>query len=184
MLGQVWNRWILGKRTFGEVSREFPTQLNCIKLILWKWFSAELARTFAAGGMSDEDTAKKVSAQVVNYLCGEPLEPSDLNRSADVRLFALEIQSDLPEIADNLMRQDRNLREVIVYTLRMRLILNTATNSDFGATPQGLLVEELLRQYGPEFDTAVDERRFAALVRNLNRWAISPQFPGATRAIS
>jgi hypothetical protein len=119
------------------------------------------------------------SGQVVNFLTGELFEFFPEGVPEAVSAAALRIADDVPTVAANLMPQDRNLREVVVYTLRMRVILGCSHDPGFLSTPHGERINLLLQTYGGEFKhEVVDERRYAAIVKNLINWSRSAAFPG------
>jgi hypothetical protein len=117
------------------------------------------------------------ATQVVNFLMGHVFDPFDTHVPEGVRSFALEISGEIPEVAFNLMRQDKNLRELVVYTLRMRLVLGSVQDGKFRETQEGERIGQLLQLYGGEFQEEVDEQRYTALVNNWIAWAESPGFP-------
>jgi hypothetical protein len=154
---------------------------HSVKIVLFKWFSAELSKNGVNGPVPDEqesDVSQVYAGQIVNHLAGDVFDPFDERASEAVRRFALHINEETPEIADNLMKQDRNLRELIVQTLRMRLILGSSKDENFQKTTQGKHIGLLLRQYGPECSEQVDEKRYSALVNTLMAWSRSEAFPG------
>ena len=168
-------RRLLGRETMADVAALFPDQLNAVKLILYKWFVSE----FRKGLGSADDSPPVLAGQVVNYLMGEALGASREVAEPTTRSMIAAIVADVPEIAANLMRQDRGLREIVVQTLRMRLILNLSYRRQ-AATDSGLeqRIKELLGIYGAEFADEPSPGAYHALVSNLTDWANSPQFPG------
>lgn len=182
MLGRLWAQLVQGRRTVGKVAADFGSQLAAVKLILFEWFAADFAKNGVTGpidGAPSSDLSRVYSGQVVNFLTGELFESFPEGVPDAVGVASLRIADEVPTIAANLMKQDRNLCEVVVYTLRMRVILGCSYEPGFLSTQQGERINFLLQTYGREFkDDAVDERRYAAIVNNLINWSRSAAFPG------
>lgn len=120
-----------------------------------------------------------IAAQVVNYLTGEDLNVLPEQTEEGARAIIAALRPEIPDIAGNLMRQDRGLREIIVQTLRMRLILSLHYRAQEAAA-SGLKkrVTDILLSHGHEFPEEPSPRRYHALVSNLITWAESSRFPG------
>jgi hypothetical protein len=89
VLSRLWNS-LRGRRTVQEVAADFGQQLPTVKLILFRWFAAELTKNGIRGelpGEPDSDSAQAFAAQVVNYLAGDLLDPFDPRASESVRVF-------------------------------------------------------------------------------------------------
>lgn len=159
-----------------DIAEEFPSQLVAIKRILYSWFKAEFEKV-----PEERDRAGLVAAQVVNYLTGEDLTSIPIEVEDDeVKAAILAVRPAIPKAADDIMRQDQGLREIIVETLRMRLILNAHYRFE-EMVESGLeqRISDLLQVYGNEFtDHELTPRRYRALVANVMNWALSEQFPG------
>lgn len=109
------------------------------------------------------------AAQIANYLGGEAVDPFNEHVSGSVRALILQISKDLPEIADNLMKQDTNLREIVVHTLRMRFALGSLKDEECHKSTQGRHIGLLLQLYGPEFPEEVDGPSRATRLNGLLR---------------
>lgn len=181
VLKRLWDRLVLGQRTVGEVAADFGRQLPAVRIVLFKWFTAELAKSGVRGalpGASDSDLSRVYAAQIVNYLAGDLIDPSDEQIPEPVRRFALQINEEIPEIADNLMKQDKQLREIVVQTLRMRFSIGSAQDADFPGSKGGKRVALLLQLYGSEFPDPANEHRYMSAVDNLVAWSKSDEFIG------
>ncbi len=168
-------RRLLGRETVTDVADEFPNELKCVSLILYRWFKVEFLKS-----PIDPKVARVFAAQVVKYLIGEDLESASEAVTPETQALIDVIKDDIPETAANLMRQDVGLREIIVYTLRMRLVLSGYFNQAEMPTEseRGKRFGALLQTYGGEFQQELTVGSYHALVNNLITWAESPQFPG------
>ena len=168
-------RRLLGRETMADVAGVWDDQLNVVKIILCRWFTAEFRKL----PNMEQEVPPVLAVAVVNYLTGEDLRDVNDSCSETARAIINTIRDDVPEIAGNLMRQDRPLREVVVNTLRMRLVLNLHFKPDAArATGFKGRAEDLLLQYGAEFPEEPSPSRFNALVYKLASWAQGPDFPG------
>lgn len=59
VLKRFWDRQVLKRRTVSEVASDVVDQLNAVKLILFKWFSAEFAKNGVAGPVPDDPEASR-----------------------------------------------------------------------------------------------------------------------------
>jgi hypothetical protein len=168
-------RRLLGRETVSDVAADFPDQLRLLKVIFYKWFAVEFSKL----PDMDRQSSGVIAGQVVNYLTGEDLDAASDNLDEKVKTMIAALRPDVPEIADNLMSQNRELREIIVHTLRMRLVLNLHYQAGEAAA-SGLekRITDLLMNYGPEFQEELTPRRYNQLVANVMNWAESSDFPG------
>lgn len=165
-------RRLLGRDTVADVADEFPRLINVSKVILCRWFAFEFQR----GAGANEDDARVLAAQVVNVLFAE--HPTSVDGMADDKAAKIcAAQREAPEVAMNLMRQDANLRQLIVEALRIRLLLLFEMQGFAGTERDRVLIEPMLELYGKEFPEEPKPARLRHLVRNLIEWAGTPAYP-------
>lgn len=67
-----------------------------------------------------------------------------------------------------MLSANREFREIIVYTLRMRLVVNQMLHGvEWTTTDVGNNVRKLLRQYSSEFPEGVSAKKFDDMVARL-----------------
>ena len=136
----------------------FATCLRLIQVDLY----ANLRFTYRSQ-MNDE-TARTLAAQVVNYLKGEDI--SEIARASGEPLRS-QIMAVLPQVeqrAQEWMQADRPTREIIVATLRMTAVLMFGRyGKAWFQEPARARIEKLLVRYGPEFPQEVSPAVYAQL---------------------
>ena len=151
----------------------FNSQFATVKTILSKWLAAELAKHSVIGSMpgkSNLNICMLYASHIINYLIGDLLNPVDEKVSEPHRNWALQIKKEIPKVADNLMRQDRTLRQLVVQTLRMRLALGSMLDPQFQSGYQGRHIGFLLQLYGSEFPEQTNEAEYQGVVNHLVAW--------------
>jgi hypothetical protein len=125
-----------------------------------------LQRHYSAA-MSSE-SATLLAAQVVNHLKGEDIEVVITNSAEPLKSQIRQIRDSIPQRAKEAMASDRDIREVVVATLRMRTVL------EFGLIGESYLhsdekarIEEQLSVYGPEFPKEIDPNIYLAMARRF-----------------
>ena len=116
----------------------------------------------------DDESARTLAAQVVNFLKGEDIE--EIARVSDEPLRS-RIMAVLPQVeqrAAECMRADRDTREFIVATLRMTSVLMFGKHGKaWFRNPAKTRIDQLLAEYGPEFP---EEITAAAYVQLFSRY--------------
>lgn len=116
----------------------------------------------------EDEAASLVAAQVVNYLKGEDIAAVMEHSPEPLKSRIGRIRDRLPENAAEVMAEDGSIREVVVATLRMRLVVNQMLTGDsYTLSEQYNRISELLSTYGPEFPEAITLGKYEDLAR---RW--------------
>ncbi len=156
-------------------AKVFYGQLDAIIVILCKRFTP-LIQTMQIGTNSkNEDVSTYVSIQVSRYLIGEELYViyDEMNKKA--KEFVIEMRDNnpekIPQLAESLMANDKELNELIVYTLRKKMILammvSKGSESDYFETDEGKRVTPLLDKYGGDFKEQLNVHKYDELVNKL-----------------
>src|ERR1035438_5700118 len=128
----------------------FATCLRAIQVDL----AEDLCNIYSS--QMDRETARTLTAQVVNFLMGADID--EVARVSDEPLRS-RIMAILPQVrqrAAECMQADRQTREIIVATLRMTSFLNFGKygRASF-QSPAKMRIEQLLVEYGPEFPEGI-----------------------------
>jgi hypothetical protein len=111
--------WWPFKRTIEKrIVRSFERDLRLIQVSLFTKLKAEYSLTM------EPESASLVAAQVVNYLKGEDIDEVMENSTELLKSRIGRIRDHLPQKAAEVMAVSASTREVVVATLRMRLVVN------------------------------------------------------------
>jgi hypothetical protein len=136
---------------------EFPKKLSFIQMGLFDILSS----LNMPPGM-DKKEYSAFCAQTVNYLTGEGLtEPGD-KVPPDMKVIIKRIQPMIPEQSRQMMvGANKEFKQIIVYTLRMRFIVNQMLHGvEWHKTVEGKNIDGLLHQYGAEFPEQISAKMF------------------------
>jgi len=143
---------------------EFPKKLIFIQRGLFQI----LVSLNAPPGVS-QDEYSAFCAQTVNYLTGMGLtEPGD-KVPPDMKVIIKRIQPIIPEQSRQMMvGANKEFRQIVVYTLRMRFVVNQMLHGvEWYKTVEGKNIEGLLQQYGAEFPEQVSAKMFDEVVARV-----------------
>lgn len=164
------------RRFVGRINaKAFYGQLDAIKIILYKRFIPLIQTMQIKTNSNNEDISSYISVQVDRYLMGEKLY--DINDEMDMRAkeFVIEMRDskpeEIPQIAEKLMDNDKELRELVVYTLRKKMIIammvSKGSAGDYFKTDEGKRIAHLLDKYGGEFKEELNLHKYDELVNKL-----------------
>jgi len=151
---------------------EFPKKLDYIRMGLFRTLSS----LNAPPGVSPKEY-NVFCGQTVNYLVGDGLVEPKADLPLDDKRLIKSIQPVIPEQAKQMMLSaNKEFRQVIVYTLRMRLYVNQMLHgTDWLNTPEGKNVRALLQDYGSEFPEQVSPKMFDEVVAGVANQVRSTQ---------
>jgi len=143
---------------------EFPKKFNYIKVGLFSILSS----LNAPPGTSTEEH-NVFCAQIVNYLLGDGLQKPETDLPIEAQELIIKVQPSIPKQAKDLMSSaNKEFRETIVYTLRMRLVVNQLLHgTEWLETYEGKNVWALLQDYGLEFPEEVSPKMFDTIVARV-----------------
>ena len=143
---------------------EFPKKLDYVMLGLY----TKLSSLNVPPGMSQKEY-NVFCGQTVNYLLGEGLVEPRADLPLEDQQLIKSIQPVIPEQAKQMMLSvNKEFRQIIVYTLRMRLYVNQMLHgTDWLDTPVGKNVWALLQDYGSEFPEQVSAKMFDEVVARV-----------------
>jgi hypothetical protein len=153
-------------------SKRFARRLHTIQVLLCLELGEEYEHDF------DSNTAGVLAAQVVNYLTGRDLvrayERVDEYTKSKIR----EVKDQIQTRADHKMLNDAIVRETIVYTHRMKMVLSFARDGDsILQTEETGRSEEILSKYAAEYREAVSPElydqifaQFLEAKQRFNKW--------------
>ncbi|HEY5562926.1 MAG TPA: hypothetical protein VIK72_14430 [Clostridiaceae bacterium] len=120
--------------------------------------------------LSAQNTESEVlAAQVISYLLGEDIEGEAL-RSKDVVFKAVfeKTKNEIKQYAQNKMKNDLEVRKLIVYTLRMGMTIQAGIlGNKYLVTPEYKRKSSLLLKYGHEFPEEVNENMYMEIYKNF-----------------
>jgi hypothetical protein len=146
---------------FSKKSKATVQDVEAFYDIFIRWFRvnlfAKLASEYAI--QMNSTNANLLAAQVVNVLTGNvPSRPEELDEQ--LRPLLMEV----PERAFAAMRSDALLRKVVVYTLRVKTILECARHgAEHLVSAEHIQTERVLLEFGPEVPEEVTLERYAAV---------------------
>ena len=162
-------------KTVGQVAEEFPRQQAFLKTYLLKsWLAASgIHAPYDYDAMSEDEleTATYIG-QCLNYLFAE--DPDSYGNADAQQIERIKrIRRVLPGQSREAMSNNKDLRRIIVYTLRMRLYLHTMLEgTQWIRTPEGKRTWDTLNIYGGEFPEEVTDKMFDKLVRQCTRQSL------------
>lgn len=152
----------LRNRAAGKLSEDFDRAARPAINMLFAELRAEYAKEM------DTNTADVLAAQVLDYLQGEDIEqikervPKD-NRSS-VMVIMNKIKNQVVKRADEKMKIDKETRELIVYTLRMKLVLKFGSKGEsYLNAAEKIRIDKILEKYGLEFPKEVNPDYYASI---------------------
>ena len=156
-------------------ARDFYNQLRFITVILYKRFIPIIQKMPIGKNSKNEDVSSYVSVQVDRYLLGESLY--DINNDMDEKAkdFVIEMRdnrpNEIPRLAEELMDNDQELRELVIYTLRKKMILSMMLSKNsagsYFETDEGKRVTPILDKYGREFKEQLNVKKYDELVNKF-----------------
>jgi len=154
---------LFGKRaepSLDEVDEVVSTSLRLLRVDL----CVDLENIYSS--QMERETARTLTAQVVNFLVGEDIDEHHIIARFDEPLRS-RIMAILPQVrqrAAEYMQADRQTREVIVATLRMATFLNFWKYGEaWFQDPAKMRLERLLVEYGAEFPEEITPLAYAQM---------------------
>lgn len=162
------------EKSMSEVSKDFAQQFDIVRLILFEYFIEVIINAFKKQGDSiTEEDAATYAAGVVTYLSGDDVDEWAKKLNEKQQIVALAVIPNIKKQVDSVLALDKSLREALVYTLRMKMIVKSwqqqsENTSDYLLkTPEGKRIGLLLNQYGSEFSDSPTPDGYKHLVYGL-----------------
>ena len=147
------------KPTLKQTVDTFNEQLRVIRVVLYADLKDEYSHEY------ETETAGVLAAQVVNYLQGEDLEQIYVNASNSNKAVIDRIKKQIPKRADDLLKANKSVRELIVYTLRMKVVLKFALVGEaYLESPEKFRIETILKKYGAEYPKEASPELYKEIV--------------------
>lgn len=151
------------KRTIVDDAKDFETRLRVVKVLLYK-----KACSYFESQVEDKELAGVYAARVVCYLTGEDLEANTPEATEQAIEEGRKIKDKIPELADGFMKLDKEIRELVIYTLRMRAVIVgyifSRKSSEFIGSPEYDRLQQVLQKYGAEFPREANPKMYTELV--------------------
>jgi len=145
--------------SFAQAEEAFTVSLRAIQVDLY----ADLKNIYSS--QMDSDAAGTLAAQVVNFLKGEDIDEIAHVSDEPLRSRIMAILPQVRQRAGEYMQADRQTREIIVATLRMKSVLNFGKYGEaWFENPEKMRIERLLVEYGPEFPEEITPAAYIQLV--------------------
>lgn len=145
--------------------RLFQQQLRFIRVVL----CTELGEEYKIFSF-DDDLEKILAAQVVNYLTGVDIDSYIQNANDEtIKIKIGKIKNIVKQSADEKMRNDNEVRKLIVYTLRMDITINSGIHGKkYFSTDEYKRKFELLSKYGSEFSEGLTQKMYMELFEKFS----------------
>ena len=151
------------KRTIIDDAKDFETQLRIVKVLLYK-----KACNYFESQVDNKELAGVYAARVACYLIGEDLDTDTPEATEFAVKEGKKIRNKIPELASGFMELDMVIRELVVYTLRMRSVIVAyifeKKGSVFFESPEYERINEVLQKYGKEFPEEANPKLYAEIV--------------------
>jgi hypothetical protein len=157
-------------KTVGQVAKEFPEQYAFLKLFLFESWSNASGLSKDLDDMDDEELEMiTYIGQVLQYVLAE--DPADYGDASPEQVARIKrIREVLPEYSREAMQNNKDMRKIVVYMLRMKVYLHTMLDgAEWIDTPEGKRAWDILQIYGGEFLEEVTDKRFNKLVNQCAR---------------
>ncbi len=142
-----------------ENLKRYIEQLRSVKVVLYVDFAARFKKDHA------EDIAKVLAGQVINYLMGEDIEEVYQNAAEPLKSKIGQIKDQVSGLADKLMQSDAQLRQVIVYTLRMEDVYKLGEfGEEYLTSADKARIDRVLKRYEGEFTEEATPSLYSLIV--------------------
>ena len=149
-----------------QVREDFTKQMGMTQVCLFRYISLVIKEATKDQQKPLEDSSSLLATGLVSYLMGEDVSEWSERLKGDEKIFAQAILPLLPEKSAEIMNAEKLVRELIVYTLRMKMILAMNVNSveKYVEMPEYKRVTAILSTYGHEFPKEADPDEYAKMV--------------------
>ncbi len=147
------------KKVFEGTEKVFNAELRIARVTLYKELSVEYGKEF------DIETAKVLAARVVNYLTGEDTTNISPDTEPSIAEKILQINPLVEKYALAKMDNDRDTRELIVSTLRMKTVIQfSQLGRPYLESDEKKRIEKILVKYGVEFPEEIKPNKYSSIV--------------------
>ncbi len=159
----------LHRRGIEKMNRDFNVLLECVQTTLYSELVTEYKEK-----IKDTELAKVLAARVVNYLTGENNESSYKQADEIMKTKIDKIQDKILPYAKKKM-EDAKVRELVVYTLRIKATLNTALKGKaYLETGEMKIIDEILGTYGAEYPAEAELKAYDHLAYTFCKERLKP----------
>jgi hypothetical protein len=162
-------------KTVAQVAKDFPEQEQYLKMTLWKGLikTQDPSYDFKGEDTPEQNYMATLYGQVISYVFADDPNAYDHDLPKEQIKLIKDIRKTLPEDSHELMMSNKEIRQIVVYTLRMRLLLKgMIEGADWVNAVEGKRVWNILQIYGDEFPEEVDDKMFDKLVKKTMRASI------------
>lgn len=144
--------------SLGDLDEAFAVSLRALQVDLF----ADLCNIYSL--QVDGEVANALAAGVVNFLKGEDIDEIARASDSPKRSWIVAVLPQVRQRAAEYMQADRQTREIIVATLRMKSVLNFGKYGEaWLQSPEKMRIERLLVEYGPEFPEEITPEAYIQL---------------------
>jgi hypothetical protein len=157
-------------KTVKQVAEEFPKQYAFMKLFVFESWSDSMGLAKNPDDMDEEDLEMiTYIGQVIQYLFAE--DPNDYGEASPEQVTRIKrIREVVPEKSKDAMANNKDMRKIVVYTLRIKTYLHTMIDgAEWINTPDGKRTWDILQIYGGEFPEEVTDKMYTKLVSRSAR---------------
>lgn len=157
-------------KTVKQVAEQFPRQRDFMKLFVFDTWSKSVLPNKSVDEMNDEEVEMiTYIGQVMQYLFAE--DPAEYGDALPEQIERIKrIRKIVPEKSREAMQNNKDMRKIIVYTLRIETYLHTMIDGvDWIHTPDGKRTWDILQIYGGEFPEVVTDKMYTKLVNQSAR---------------
>ena len=152
----------------------FKQQVKYIKAFLYEDLVEEYSTLNLNSEVKNASPTQSIEGEVLatlvaSYLLGEDIQGEALH-SKDVVFKAVfeKTKNEIKQYAQNKMKNDLEVRKLIVYTLRMGMTIQAGIlGNKYLVTPEYKRKSSLLLKYGHEFPEEVNENMYMEIYKNF-----------------
>lgn len=176
ILANIWSWIYMMKNALKDTGQpyheEFNKELRIVRVTLY----SELLNEFKQHDSGiDAELSGTLSARVVNHLMGEDNDLSYQEADTDTKRKIDRIKDKVVSYAENKLKKDFRTREVVVYTLRMRLVLRFAAEEKYSESREYERISAILKKYGEEFPKEANPTMYKQIVMNYHKERFVPK---------
>ena len=152
------------KMMMKKIEKNYVDTLPMVKEMLYSKLIPRFNKEF------DLAISKTLATKVISYLTGEDISDIITGIEESLRERILRINPKLETIALQLVDSDREIRELIVYTLMMKVVVSCKKiGTSYLNSAEKKRIEEILIRYGSKFPEEATLDRYISLVLKYHK---------------
>lgn len=112
-----------------------------------------------------QEKASVLAAQVVNFLTAQDIDEVIANAEEPLRKQIIDIKDQIEIRGHEKLQKDREARELVVYTLRMKTVIQFGLIGEpYMTSAEKQRIDKILTRYGAEFTKEAEPKTYAEMV--------------------